>query len=211
MYIDGPFFYWILDLLLFGTQFTDHHNTASCVSPAVPWQRLLTDEVLQLHAFKSSPNGGSLPTASFLHRLPCRTDSVVPIVFLRTPLHGPSRKHHYQRYLYCCMRIRFAGTCLLSRCLEANVVSEPFASNSSFSVSTDLSLSKFAILCLTNVKWGDSTIRLMFPKQDNRTMISKKCVYFPSAFLKMCQYERKYWVLYEELRVVLCQPDCSPD
>jgi hypothetical protein len=41
-----------------------------------------------------------------------------------------------------------AGTCLSSRCLETNVVSEPFASNRCFSGSTVLALSKYGtILC----------------------------------------------------------------
>jgi hypothetical protein len=38
---------------------------------------------------KSFQNGGSLPTDSFLHSLPYRTDSVDPVVFLITPQHGP--------------------------------------------------------------------------------------------------------------------------
>jgi hypothetical protein len=50
--------------------------------------------------FKSSLNGGSLPTDSFLHRLPCRTDLVVPVFFLITPRHGPRRQHTvYSRML----------------------------------------------------------------------------------------------------------------
>jgi hypothetical protein len=49
-------------------------------SPAVPWQRLLTVEILQIHALKSS-----------LHRLQYRTDLVAPIFSKKTPLHGPRR------------------------------------------------------------------------------------------------------------------------
>jgi hypothetical protein len=52
-------------------------------SPTVPWQRLLTVEILQLHALRSS-----------LHRLPYRTNStalVAPVVFKKTPRHGPLR------------------------------------------------------------------------------------------------------------------------
>jgi hypothetical protein len=30
-------------------------------------------------------------------------------VLLTTPLHGPSIKHSFQQYLYCCMRIRCRG------------------------------------------------------------------------------------------------------
>jgi hypothetical protein len=44
-------------------------------------------------ALKSSLNGGSLPTDSFLHRLPFRTDLVAPVVFLITPRHGPHRQY----------------------------------------------------------------------------------------------------------------------
>jgi hypothetical protein len=53
-------------------------------SLAVPWQRLLIVEIVQLHALKSS-----------LHSLPYRTDSVTPVVFLITALHGPNRKHGF--------------------------------------------------------------------------------------------------------------------
>jgi hypothetical protein len=42
-------------------------------------------------------------------RLPYRTDLVGPIAFLTTPRHGPSRKHRFQQYLYCCMSIRWCG------------------------------------------------------------------------------------------------------
>jgi hypothetical protein len=59
----------------------------SLIQPAVftsadPWQRLLTVEILQLHAFKSS-----------LHRIPYRTDLVPPppVFFLITPRHEPRR------------------------------------------------------------------------------------------------------------------------
>jgi hypothetical protein len=48
--------------------------------PAVPWRRLLTVEILQRHALKSS-----------LHRLPYRTLSVAPFVFKITPWHRPCR------------------------------------------------------------------------------------------------------------------------
>jgi hypothetical protein len=49
-------------------------------SPAVPWKRLPTVEILQLHTLKPS-----------LHRLPYRTDLVVPAFFKITPQHGPHR------------------------------------------------------------------------------------------------------------------------
>jgi hypothetical protein len=41
---------------------------------------------------KSSMNGGSIPTVPLLHRLPYRTDSVAPTVFLITLPHGPPQK-----------------------------------------------------------------------------------------------------------------------
>jgi hypothetical protein len=49
-------------------------------SPAFPWQRLLTVEILQLHTLRT-----------YLHRLPYKTDSVAPTVLLITPRHGPCR------------------------------------------------------------------------------------------------------------------------
>jgi hypothetical protein len=64
-------------------------------SLAVPWQRLLTVEILQLYALKSS-----------LHRLPYTTHLIVPILFLITPRHGPSRKLRFQQFLYCFASIR---------------------------------------------------------------------------------------------------------
>jgi hypothetical protein len=117
---------WILDLL---TTYTHHSelqviraisltSTLYTLSPlqpaissiAVPWQRLLTVEILQLHVLRFYLH--SLPrrtlceltvnwaTAPSLLGLPCRTqlstDWVAPIVFLITPLHGSSREHRFQ-------------------------------------------------------------------------------------------------------------------
>jgi hypothetical protein len=48
-------------------------------SPAVPWQRLLTLEILQLHVLKFS-----------LHRFPYRTDLVRVKVALRLAVYSPS-------------------------------------------------------------------------------------------------------------------------
>jgi hypothetical protein len=49
------------------------------VSSAVPWQRLLTVEILQLHAVRPS-----------LHSFPCRTDSqLCPLLIISR--HGPRR------------------------------------------------------------------------------------------------------------------------
>jgi hypothetical protein len=122
--------YWWLDLLttythdselqaitappLISTFYKSQQHPLSLFQPAVssqtvPCHRLLTVEILQLHALKSSLSGGSLPTASFPHRLPYRTDLVAPLVFLITPFHGPSRKHRFQQYLYCCMCMRCCG------------------------------------------------------------------------------------------------------
>jgi hypothetical protein len=86
-------------------------------SSAVPWQRLLTVEIFQLHTLRPS-----------LHSLPCRTHSqlttprlaaishqppgllftadlqrntnwAAPIVFKTSPWHGPHRKHSR---VHCC-------------------------------------------------------------------------------------------------------------
>jgi hypothetical protein len=79
------------------------------LSVAVPWQRFLTLEIIQLYAVISSLNCGSLPSDSFPHSLPYRSDSVAPNVFLTTPLQGTSRKHRFQQFPCCCMRIRCSG------------------------------------------------------------------------------------------------------
>jgi hypothetical protein len=68
--------------------------------PAVPWQRLLTVEILQLQRLKSS-----------LHRLQYKIDFVVSIMFLITPLNIPRRNPSFQEYLYrrtsirCCRNV----------------------------------------------------------------------------------------------------------
>jgi hypothetical protein len=90
-------------------------------SPAVPRQRLLTVEIIQLHQLKSS-----------LHRPPYGTHRVE-----NTVSNGTS--------IVSCLSVS-AGTCLPSRCLETNVVSEPFASNGCFSGSTVLALNKYATI-----------------------------------------------------------------
>jgi hypothetical protein len=64
---------------------------------------------------KSSLKGSSLPTDSFLHGLRHRTHSVAPVVFLITPLHGTSRKHRFQQYLYCRVLIRCRGNVFTER------------------------------------------------------------------------------------------------
>jgi hypothetical protein len=65
---------------------------------AVPRQQLLTVEILQLNAIKSC-----------LYRISYITDLVAPVVFLTTSQHGPSRKSHFQQYLYCCTLIHCCG------------------------------------------------------------------------------------------------------
>jgi hypothetical protein len=121
-------------------------------------------------ALKPFLNGGSLHTASFLHRFPYRTDLVVPVIFLITPRHGPRRQHRFSvacvsvtagtyfpsRFLAaadysCFLRIYCLATdvvrCLFRvRYLERNVVSQPFTSNGYFSGSTVLALSKYATI-----------------------------------------------------------------
>jgi hypothetical protein len=51
--------------------------------------------------------------ATSVLNFPCRTqlstDWVAPIVFFITSLHEPSRKHRFQLWLHCCMRIRCHG------------------------------------------------------------------------------------------------------
>jgi hypothetical protein len=97
------------------------HNSQITTAHAKPFPAccVFTVGSLQLHALKSSLNCGSLITASFPHRLLYRTAFVAPIFFFVTPWHGPSRKHLFQKYLYCCMRIRCCG----------NVFTEPLPRN----------------------------------------------------------------------------------
>jgi hypothetical protein len=72
-------------------------------------------------ALKSSLNGGSHSTVPFLPTLPYRINSIASIVLLITSLHGPSRKHRFQQYLYRCMSVRCRG----------NVFTEPLPINGS--------------------------------------------------------------------------------
>jgi hypothetical protein len=96
-------------------------------SSAVPWQRLLTVEILQLHVFQS-----------FLHKLPCwspiRTvltviqdcistqltnELIAPTVLVITSRHGPHRKHRSCIVVFMSVA---TGTCLPSLCPETAVV-----------------------------------------------------------------------------------------
>jgi hypothetical protein len=81
-------------------------------SPAVPWQRLLTVEILQLHALKSS-----------LHRLPYGTHSVSLIIFKIYPRNGLNRKHLISKSTsIVAHRFIAGGTCLLNCCLETSLI-----------------------------------------------------------------------------------------
>jgi hypothetical protein len=73
-------------------------------SSAFPWQRLLTVDILQLHALRSS-----------LNSLPCRTifNSLCPLLI--TSWHGPHRKHRSSIVLFVSVA---TGMCLPSRCPE---------------------------------------------------------------------------------------------
>jgi hypothetical protein len=103
---------WILDLLttytrnsevqvitatsLISTLYKSPQHTLNILQPVFIRRSLVTVSNSgnpTALALKFSLNGGSLPTDSFLHRLPYRTDLVAPIVFLITPRHGPRRKH----------------------------------------------------------------------------------------------------------------------
>jgi hypothetical protein len=48
-------------------------------------------------------------------RLPSNLTIPASIILLITPLHRPSRKHRFQLYLYCCMRIRCRGNVCSTR------------------------------------------------------------------------------------------------
>jgi hypothetical protein len=71
---------------------------ACCVFTSRYLVTALSVEILQLSALKSSLNGGSVPTITFLHGLPYRTDSVAPVVFLIAPRHAPRRRHRSFSY-----------------------------------------------------------------------------------------------------------------
>jgi hypothetical protein len=100
-------------------------------------------EILQLHAFKSSPSGGSLPTTCFPHRLPYRTDKVAPIIFLCADRVENTVSNSTSIVAYVSIA---AGTCLPSRCLGTNVVSEQLLAKSCFSGFVVLALNKYAAI-----------------------------------------------------------------
>jgi hypothetical protein len=78
--------------------------------PAVPWQRLLTVEILQLHALKSS-----------LQRLAYRTGLVAQLSSRQLLCTDHAETLRFQQYLYCCASIRCCG----------NVFTEPLPRNGS--------------------------------------------------------------------------------
>jgi hypothetical protein len=77
-------------------------------SPAVPWQRLLTIKIVQLHSFRSC-----------LHRLPYRNqlNSLLQTVLVITSRHGPHRKYHSSIVAFVPVA---AGTCLTCHCPETD-------------------------------------------------------------------------------------------
>jgi hypothetical protein len=59
---------------------------------------------------------------------------LVSVVLLKTPLHGPNRKHRFQQYIYCCIESVSAGTCLpsyLETALVYLLISRSLRSNGS--------------------------------------------------------------------------------
>jgi hypothetical protein len=72
-------------------------------SPAVPWERLLTMVSPLLPCSSPVWTASPFQLNTFLRRLPYRTDLVAPTIVLITLLHGRSRKHCFQQYLYCFM------------------------------------------------------------------------------------------------------------
>jgi hypothetical protein len=119
-------------------------------------------------SFKSFLNGGSLPTDTFLHRLPYRHDLVAPIVYLTSPRHAQTIP--FISYEYPLLRERvfravpYSGRLILliKNLLPSNGrrsvvcfaavarnerVSKPFAKNGCFSGCTVFALSKYATIC----------------------------------------------------------------
>jgi hypothetical protein len=50
-----------------------------------------------------------LPCSGLLWMDPFELPVLTPTVLLKAPLHEPVRKHRFQQYIYCCMRIRCRG------------------------------------------------------------------------------------------------------
>jgi hypothetical protein len=105
---------------------------ACCVFVSVPWQRLLTVEILQFHALR--PYLDSLPCRTLLStdnysavssqpHLQCSTELVAPILFFITPWRGPRRQHPV--FSVACVTVA-AGTCLPIRCLKTGCITPLF-------------------------------------------------------------------------------------
>jgi hypothetical protein len=84
------------------------HFHLAVSSSAVPWQWLLTVEKLQLHALQVLSS-------------PYRTNLVAPIVSLKIPPHGPSRKTCSNSTSIVARQFVALGTCLVSCCLETSL------------------------------------------------------------------------------------------
>jgi hypothetical protein len=75
----------------------------------VPWDLSPYFTVSHLRLPFSSPPTTGRVTVEVLDPTSPRVDTVAQTVFLIIFLHGPSRKHRFQHYPYCCMRILFRG------------------------------------------------------------------------------------------------------
>jgi hypothetical protein len=181
---------WILDLLttcthntesnysaianLHSLQITTAHaksSPACCVFTSRSLVTASNTEGSLASVLKSSLREGSVPTDSFVHRLPYRTELVATVVFLISLRHGPRRQHTVHSHMltvsaemclpsrslaaavyFCLLRILCLATdnfrCLFrGLCVETNV-SEPFVSNGCFFGSTILALSKYATISI---------------------------------------------------------------
>jgi hypothetical protein len=95
------------------------HNSQMTTAPAKPFTACCVFTKRSLATASNSGDSSASALKSSLHSLPYKIDLVDPFMFLLTPLHGPSRKHSFQEYLYCCMRI----------CWHDNVFTEPLPRN----------------------------------------------------------------------------------
>jgi hypothetical protein len=156
----------ITALSLISTLYKPPQNTLSLFqpavsSPAVPWQRLLAVEILEL------PHSSPLFTASRteLSRLPQLSsflgmDRVDDIVHFRIRCRGNVFTEPFPRSRRIFLLIKNLlpsnkrrTVVFRSRCLEKNVVSEPFTSNGCFSDSTVLALSKYVTILTDPFSW----------------------------------------------------------
>jgi hypothetical protein len=145
-------------------------------SSTVPWQRLITVEILQLHALRF-----------YLHSLLCRTQLltkwVAPIVFKVIPRHGPHRKHVRFHCLVQLLQLPSNAlhntisnsnfivleACLPRRCLATAVASlfrRSFPSNDIVCHS----------LILTPAQWGSGAREEGTDKGEGRTQTYLLCI-----------------------------------